>query len=174
MPIWVPGLFIGATLLMLTGMALGYAANTRAALWRRRFEAERAHYADYRARSEARLTAATAAPPSITTPEPAALDIPAMAASPNDPLPLSVTPDEDALPPPTPPQARRELLRIEGIDDSIADRLEALGVTTIHDLATLTAEDELALELRLGLNAGTITRDKWCVQAALLDARNVR
>ncbi len=61
-------------------------------------------------------------------------------------------------------------LRHEGIDPPLAERLEALGVNTIRDIATLTLEDELALELRLGLNAGTIARDQWRSQAQLLDS----
>ncbi|MBY0520865.1 MAG: hypothetical protein K2P79_10625, partial [Sphingomonas sp.] len=40
---------------MLVGMVLGYLANTRADVWRRRFEAERAFYADYRHRAEEQL-----------------------------------------------------------------------------------------------------------------------
>ena len=170
MPIWLPGLVIGATLLMLTGMALGYAANTSGKIWRRRFEAERALYADYRARCEAQGNMAES--PTVTDTAP-----PLSPTMPVEPLPISAPPAAPApspspqSPSPPPPSPRRELLRIEGIDDDIADRLAALGVTTIHDLATLTPEDELALELRLGLNAGTITRDKWCVQAALLNKR---
>ncbi|MBA4047002.1 MAG: hypothetical protein C0476_00510 [Sphingomonas sp.] len=166
MPIWLPGLVVGATLLMLIGMALGYAANTSASVWRRRFETERAHYTDYRKRSAAQRSAARAA--ANTRPAP-------MPVSTQSPPPAE--PERPSVPAPSAEPASltcRELLRIEGIDEKIADRLEALGVATIHDLATLTPEDELALELRLGLNAGTITRDKWCVQAALLDKHSDR
>lgn len=175
MPIWLPGLVVGATLLMLIGMVLGYTANTSGRVWRRRFEAERAHYADYRARCEAQRNMAR--PPLVPEAAPVPVPVPPPAPSPPPVLaePLPISPSRAApapSPSPPPPSPRRELLRIEGIDDDIADRLEALGVITIHDLATLTPEDELALELRLGLNAGTITRDKWCVQAALLDKRN--
>lgn len=151
---------------MLAGMVLGYRANTRAALWRRRFEAERAFYLDYRQRVEARLArrgSAGGAPP--VPPAPVAISFP-----PAPPLPLPIR----TLPPVAPAHATREIMHIVGIDAPLADRLEALGVTTIHDLATLTQEDELALELRLGLNAGTIARDQWRSQAQLLDGATPR
>lgn len=142
-----------AVMILLVGIAIGYVGNDRAAVWRRRFEAEREHYADYRARSEARHARLLARPAAAPIPLPSMPDAP-----PAPPLPIGA---------PRPP---REITHIVGIDSALADRLEALGVTTIRDIATLTIEDELALELRLGLNAGTITRDQWRSQAQLLDS----
>lgn len=136
---------------LLVGIAIGYVGNDRASVWRRRFDDERRHYADYRARSEARHARQRAQLATTATDPPAPPVVPPM-------------PVERGL------GTTREVTRIVGIDDALADRLEALGVTTIHDLATLTLEDELALELRLGLNAGTITRDQWRSQAQLLDS----
>ncbi|MBA3879563.1 MAG: hypothetical protein C0500_07600 [Sphingobium sp.] len=144
-----------AVVILLIGIAIGYFGNDRAAVWRRRFEDERDNYADYRARSEARharmVAALMAGPmplPSTQAPPP----------SPAAPLPISGT------------RPAPEITHIVGIDAALADRLAALGVTTIRDIATLTIEDELALELRLGLNAGTIARDQWRSQAQLLDS----
>lgn len=144
-----------AVVILLIGIAIGYFGNDRAAVWRRRFEDERDNYADYRARREARharmVAALMAGPmplPSTQAPSP----------SPAAPLPISGT------------RPAPEITHIVGIDAALADRLAALGVTTIRDIATLTIEDELALELRLGLNAGTITRDQWRSQAQLLDS----
>lgn len=150
-----------AMAVMLVGMVLGYLANTRADVWRRRFEAERAFYADYRHRAEEQLARRPAPereqePPSAPAP---------MVLAPSPPRALPIRP----LTPVSPDEATREIMRIVGISSSIADRLELLGVTTIHDLATLSHEDEMALELRLGLNAGTIARDQWRSQAQLLD-----
>lgn len=150
-PTTVPLIAI-AVVILLVGIVIGYFGNNTADAWRRRFEDERDYYADYRARSEARharLLARRGAAPMPLTPTPEA--------TPAAPLPIGA---------PRPP---REITHIVGIDAALADRLEALGVTTIHDIATLTIEDELALELRLGLNAGTIARDQWRSQAQLLD-----
>lgn len=151
MPLSFVLLIAVSVLILLVGIAIGYFGNDSAALWRRRFEAERDHYADYRARSEARLARLRAerAPDASLPPVPAPVPI--------GPLPIRV------------PVPGREITHIVGIDAALADRLDALGVTTIHDIATLTPEDELALELRLGLNAGTITRDQWRTQAQLID-----
>lgn len=154
MPPTIVPLIAIALVILLVGIVIGYFGNDSAAVWRQRFEDERDHYADYRARSDARharlISHSTAA----------------------SPLPSAQAPDR-APPPPlpiSPQRSGREITHIVGIDAALADRLEALGVTTIRDIATLTLEDELALELRLGLNAGTIARDQWRSQAQLLDS----
>lgn len=66
--------------------------------------------------------------------------------------------------------ARDDLARIRGIDGPLGTRLSELGVQRFQDLETLSAEDEIALERRLALPAGTIARDQWRAQAALLRA----
>ncbi|OYY89749.1 MAG: hypothetical protein B7Y45_10790 [Sphingomonas sp. 28-66-16] len=100
-----------------------------------------------------------------------------------DPDPIAATdervdaPPVDASPaPPWEPEAAAgrtarggsSLLAIRGMDDTLAGRLGALGVTTPEDIERLSAEDELALESRLGLPAGYIAREQWRLQAALL------
>ena len=62
--------------------------------------------------------------------------------------------------------ARDELTRIRGIDDALNTRLFGLGAVRFEDIEMLSAEDEMALEERLGLPAGTIARDQWRAQAA--------
>lgn len=137
------------------GGLIGYFLNQRGAHWRRRFVDERAYYADYRARAES-LLAARGTPAAIAPP-PLIVDHTAPVA----PMPMS--------PPPKPIAAHPlDLTRIKGIDAALAGRLGDLGVVSYEDLATLTAEDEMALELRLGLNAGTIARDQWQMQARVL------
>ncbi len=64
--------------------------------------------------------------------------------------------------------ASSELLQIRGIDDALAARLEAAGVTRFEDIERMSAEDEIALEMHLGLAPGIIARDQWRLQAALL------
>jgi len=61
-----------------------------------------------------------------------------------------------------------ELSRIRGIDGVLASRLAALDVKHYADITSLSDQDEMALEQRLNLPAGYITREQWRDQAALL------
>ena len=81
------------------------------------------------------------------------------------------------MPPPAPDTPRSnwfsiggrpDLGRISGIDAALKTRLFELGVTRFEDITGLSAEDEMALEQRLALPAGYITREQWREQAALL------
>ncbi|MEG3148087.1 hypothetical protein U1839_25850 [Sphingomonas sp. RT2P30] len=63
---------------------------------------------------------------------------------------------------------RDNLNRLRGVDTLITNRLFALGVTTYDDIVQLSQEDEMALEQRLGVPAGFITREQWRTQASLL------
>ena len=67
---------------------------------------------------------------------------------------------------------RDNLARIRGIDEAREQRLNALGIKTYREIEKMTAEDESALEQRLGCEAGTIAREQWREQAALLRAGN--
>lgn len=69
---------------------------------------------------------------------------------------------------------RDDLTRIRGIDATLNTRLFSLGVLRFEDLEKLSAEDEMALEERLALPVGTVARDQWRAQAALLRAGNER
>ncbi|MFX7705345.1 hypothetical protein ABTJ74_20115, partial [Acinetobacter baumannii] len=64
------------------------------------------------------------------------------------------------------------LSRLRGLDEGLAEKLHALGVTRFEDIEKLSAEDEIALEERLGVPAGYIAREQWRSQAALLRAGN--
>lgn len=66
--------------------------------------------------------------------------------------------------------ARDDLTRIRGIDGVLSTRLFGLGVVLFEDIEKLSAQDEMALETRLALPVGTIARDQWRPQAALLRA----
>lgn len=63
---------------------------------------------------------------------------------------------------------RDDLTRLSGVEPLISNRLFALGVTTYDDIVQLSQEDEMALEQRLGVPAGYITRQQWRAQAGLL------
>ncbi|RYD53705.1 MAG: hypothetical protein EOP60_09910 [Sphingomonadales bacterium] len=67
---------------------------------------------------------------------------------------------------------RDNLARIRGIDEVREKRLNELGIKTYREIEKMTAEDEAALEQRLGLSHGTIGSDGWREQAALLGAGN--
>ncbi len=63
---------------------------------------------------------------------------------------------------------RDDLTRMRGVDTVTNTRLFGLGVTSFDDIVHLSQEDEMALEQRLGLPAGYITREQWRDQAGLL------
>jgi predicted flap endonuclease-1-like 5' DNA nuclease len=63
---------------------------------------------------------------------------------------------------------RDDLTRMRGVDATINTRLSGLGVTSYDDIVHLSQEDEMALEQRLDLPAGYITREQWRDQADLL------
>lgn len=65
-----------------------------------------------------------------------------------------------------------DLTRLRGLDGDLHGKLSALGVTRFEDIEKLSAEDEIALEERLGIPAGHIAREQWRSQAALLRAGN--
>jgi predicted flap endonuclease-1-like 5' DNA nuclease len=63
---------------------------------------------------------------------------------------------------------RDDLTRLRGLDPVMNTRLFGLGVTSFDDVVHLSQEDEMALEQRLGVAAGYITREQWREQASLL------
>ncbi|CAN5534726.1 hypothetical protein BH09PSE4_BH09PSE4_21880 [soil metagenome] len=63
-----------------------------------------------------------------------------------------------------------DLTKIRGIDSIGAATLAAHGVKSFADIESLSHEDEMALEQRIGAPAGTIQRDQWREQAEMLAA----
>lgn len=61
-----------------------------------------------------------------------------------------------------------DLTRLRGVDDDLARLLRAEGVVSYADLASLSDQDELALERRIDLPAGYIARERLREQARLL------
>lgn len=64
------------------------------------------------------------------------------------------------------------LARLRGVDDATAARLAEVGIASFDDIEQLSAEDEMALEERIGVPAGFIAREQLRSQAALLRAGN--
>jgi predicted flap endonuclease-1-like 5' DNA nuclease len=66
------------------------------------------------------------------------------------------------------PPREDDLGQLRGVDANLKTKLSDLGVHRYTDITGLSAEDEMALEQRLGIPAGYITREQWRDQAALL------
>lgn len=64
---------------------------------------------------------------------------------------------------------RDDLSLIRGVDRGGETRLNDLGVHRYRDITRLSADEETALEGRMGLDVGTIAREEWREQAALLE-----
>lgn len=63
---------------------------------------------------------------------------------------------------------RDDLSLIRGIGRSGETRLNDLGIHRYRDITALSADDEAALEGRLGAEPGMIARERWREQADLL------
>ena len=64
---------------------------------------------------------------------------------------------------------RDDLSRIKGLSQSQAASLHEAGYHRYGQIATLSNEQEAALEARLGLTPGTIAREDWREQARALE-----
>lgn len=105
------------------------------------------------------------APEPEPAPEPAPLaDEPIAAAAPLDASPASLAASE----PSSAPSAADELTRMKGVGPKLAERLNALGITSFDQIATLTPEQAEALDAQLGTFQGRIHRDRWIEQAGFL------
>jgi predicted flap endonuclease-1-like 5' DNA nuclease len=97
-------------------------------------------------------------------PEPAPLaDEPIAAAAPLDASPASLAASE-----PEAPAGADDFTRMKGVGPKLADRLNALGVTSFAQIAALTPEQAAALDAELGTFQGRIHRDRWIEQAGFL------
>lgn len=63
---------------------------------------------------------------------------------------------------------RDNLARIRGVGEPGERLLHEHGIKTYRAVETLTPEEEAALEQRMGLTPGTIAREGWREQAAML------
>jgi predicted flap endonuclease-1-like 5' DNA nuclease len=57
---------------------------------------------------------------------------------------------------------------MKGVGPKLAERLNALGVTSFAQIAALTPEQAAALDAQLGTFQGRIHRDRWIEQAGFL------
>ncbi|MEG3087281.1 hypothetical protein [Sphingomonas sp. PB4P5] len=173
-------------LLFFGGLVIGMGLRSGGSKWRKRFNDESGNYAQFRRdadlklreanrrvaeleRDNAELQRVRAAEAAIVT-EPVATAVPvATAAAAPDLVPETTpTPVADAPKSSWFSIGRPDLGNIRGIDPALKTRLFGLGVTRFEDITDMSAEDEMALEQRLALPAGYITREQWREQAALL------
>lgn len=151
--------FAGLALTLLAGWFLGLATAPGGGRWRDRFHDEEIEHARYRDEANEEIRAKNKRIRELE----ALAKAPAMAAAAAE------------------PGAgwrgwfgwgRDNLARIRGIDETREKRLNELGIKTYREIEKMTAEDEGALEQRLGIPAGTIGSEGWREQAALLGAGN--
>lgn len=104
-------------------------------------------------------------PTVATAPEPAPLaDEPIAAAAPLDASPATL-----AVSDPAPaPSGSDDLTRMKGVGPKLAERLNALGVTSFAQIAAFGPAEAEALDAQLGNFQGRIHRDRWIEQAGFL------
>ncbi|RYY47220.1 MAG: hypothetical protein EOP59_01555, partial [Sphingomonadales bacterium] len=93
------------------------------------------------------------------------------AAAPFDASPASIAadvPDAVAESQPLAAAGADDLTTMKGIGPRLADRLNAIGVTSFAQIAALSPDDAEALDAKLGDFQGRIHRDRWIEQAVFL------
>jgi len=106
--------------------------------------------------------------------EPAPAEAPAARAATPAPEPVSVPPQAPA-PAPTPAPVAgtpiaSDLTQIKGLGPKLAATLADQGITRVEQIAALTPDAAAALDAKLGVFKGRMTRDRWIEQATLLSA----
>lgn len=66
-----------------------------------------------------------------------------------------------------------ELTTLKGVGPRLADRLNAVGITSFGQIAALTAEEAADLDAKLGDFQGRMQRDRWIEQAGYLASGDI-
>ena len=137
-------------LVLVLGWVLGLLSRPGGGRWRREYERERAEHAALRADHDARVAAANKRIAELERHEPhvGAGTAGAVAAAASG--------------------RRDDLTRVAGINSAEETRLNDAGIHSFRDIAALTAQDEAALEARLGYGRGRIAAEHWREQADAL------
>ncbi|MDP5277727.1 hypothetical protein Q9Q95_02220 [Sphingomonas sp. DG1-23] len=121
--------------------------------------------------------------PPVAPPPPPIADTPTIAAAPEpdpEPAPLADEPIAAAAPldaspatlaasdPAPSASGADDLTRMKGVGPKLAERLNALGVTSFAQLAAFGPAEAEALDAQLGSFQGRIHRDRWIEQAGFL------
>lgn len=150
--------FAALGLTLVAGWFLGLASRSGGAKWRERYQDEELEHARTRDEAEERIRALSAEVKALRG------QLPADAVA-TEPRPGAAWRGWFGW-------GRDNLVRIKGIDEARARRLNELGIKTYREIEKMAPADEAALEQRLELPAGTIAEQGWRAQAALLAAGN--
>ena len=100
---------------------------------------------------------------SAPAPAPAPIAVPVAAPAPA-PTPVAAPAAPAAAP------IASDLTQIKGLGPKLAATLADLGITRVEQIAALTPDAAAALDAKLGVFKGRMTRDRWIEQATLLSA----
>lgn len=109
--------------------------------------------------------APAAAPVSAPAPAPAPIRAPAAA-----PVPTPAPVPAPAAAPAAATPIASDLTQIKGLGPKLAATLAEQGITRVEQIAALTPDAAAALDAKLGVFKGRMTRDRWIEQATLLSA----
>lgn len=151
--------FAALGLTLVAGWFLGLASRSGGAKWRERYQDEELAHARTRDEAEERIRTLQAEVKTLRS------QMPATTAPLADDKPGAAWRGWFGW-------GRDNLVRIKGIDEARARRLNELGIKTYREIEKMAPADETALEQRLELPAGTIAEQGWREQAALLAAGN--
>ena len=143
-------------LVLVLGWLLGMASRSSAGRWKRAYHEERDAHQLYRRETESRIRAANERIAEFDR------SAPAFSAGTASAIGAAARGERD------------DLSRIRGVDRDLELRLNENGISSFRDLARLDRGDEAALEGRLGLDPGRISREAWRDQAAMLARGHVR
>jgi predicted flap endonuclease-1-like 5' DNA nuclease len=80
-----------------------------------------------------------------------------------------VPPSATAPAPAVPPATGSDLIRLKGVGPRLVAQLEALGVTSVAQIARWDDAEIDRIDAQLGRFTGRIRRDDWVGQALLLE-----
>lgn len=157
MPAFTTNQWVVVFLVLVLGWLLGLVSRSGGAKWRRAYEAERDARVEEQRDHAAALEAANARVAELERAVPA----------------TAVVADRKPVVPATTPETldlrNDDLGLIRGIGPVGAADLNEQGIYRYSDLASMSAEDEAALEDHLGADRGYIAQERWREQAALLE-----
>jgi predicted flap endonuclease-1-like 5' DNA nuclease len=163
-----PTQFAVLALVLVAGWLFGLASHPGGRKWRSRYEAEREAHAAYRREAEARVKTSDDRVAELERRN-ATLESDVRAAGvavPAAPLAADAPRRGNWLG----TGEAHDLSRIRGIDGALQKRLAGAGVETFSDVERLSDTEAAALESKLSLPEGTVARDEWREQAAMLAA----
>jgi predicted flap endonuclease-1-like 5' DNA nuclease len=143
-------------LVLVLGWLLGLISRSGGKKWKRAYEAER----DARIDEQRALETANARIVELESQRAAVVAPAPVTAAPVASAPFATTSTLDLT--------RDDLARIRGVGTAGQRRLNEEGIYRYSDITGMTAEEEAALEQKLGADEGYIEQERWRDQAALL------